>query len=244
MTSPTENAIKTLEAIADRFFRITLRSQPKSSTSHDAKSITRLVETNCLAVLEPKSAKAVRFVERCRLFLSYDMKGMERSQVEAIVNELFSHLDGLFFFGLLGRQVSVFGGETRPLVKVEFLTKVDPNNAGSFNKFRGAISICLVSPTGLVPVSDLLFIFIHEMVHAWLEIFSDANHPEHYQWVKVYHRHGEMFRRLFRFVAERVGALVPSDLLQGRILVWLNKLDWQVRRNSGWWDCFVSAVTL
>ncbi|KAI0526137.1 hypothetical protein F5B22DRAFT_270536 [Xylaria bambusicola] len=237
MTPQTESEVKTLEAIADRFFRFTLWSQPAYPTSHDAKSITRLVENHCLAVREPNSPNVIQFTERCRLFLGRDVKTVE---LEAVVTECFSHLDALFFFGLLNRRVSVFhGGGTRSLVKLHFFTNGNEDVAGLFDKFRAAIGISLVGGLGL---GDLLVVLVHEMVHAWLEIFSDATCAEHYSWVKRYRRHGEMFQRLFRFVVERVGALVPGDLLQNRILVWLNKMDWQVRQNSSWWDCFVSAV--
>ena len=254
MTTPqAQRQIETLRSIADAYLvdkEMVLPPQREYQTPHDAKSITDLVQSSCLAVLTPSSPNVGQFINVCNHGLAHDVTGapLERANAVAILNECFSYVDELFFFGLLTRQIhpDIDQQKTRRLTVLEFPLKPRRDYAGAYQASNGVIRIYLrgSSNEGVRRFSDLLFTVIHEACHAYLQILADSKHLEHKKWVTVHRRHGEMFQVLFRFVMQCIVELVPSELLRGAMNKSLKALEYQIARKSSRWEALLVAFTV
>ncbi|KAI1365025.1 hypothetical protein F5Y08DRAFT_353141 [Xylaria arbuscula] len=248
--------LRTLEAIADAYH---VKSQPQSTRGyfglHDAKTITRLVEENCLAVREPSSARVIRFIERCSQFLEYDTKRMDPADVRSMLAETFARLDDIFFFGLLSRHVPTSEGGQRFLINLKFPVTPSPKDeTGLFDFPSGLLTIHLTDSRGARSFERLLFSMIHEMTHAWLIVFSDPMHLKHGKWVGRHVQHGNMFLRLNLFVRQTAAGLMPAATILKEELIasqfdldmYMNSFDGNTKDRgnmSGWKSRLVAALT-
>ncbi|KAJ3551182.1 hypothetical protein NPX13_g11430 [Xylaria arbuscula] len=246
--------LRTLEVIADTYH---VESQPRSTRGyfglHDAKTITRLVEEDCLAVREPSSARVVRFIERCSQFLECDTKRMDPADVRSMLAETFARLDDIIFFGLFSRHVPTSAGGQRFLVNLTFpVTPSDDTSLFAFSS--GVLMIHLTDSRGARSFERLLSSMIHEMTHAWLIVFSDSMHWKHGKWVGRHVQHGKMFLRLNLFVRQTVAGLMPAATILKEELIasqldldmYMNSFDGNTKDRgnmSGWKSRLVAALT-
>ncbi|KAI1423058.1 hypothetical protein F5Y12DRAFT_716697 [Xylaria sp. FL1777] len=218
MTSQLEREIKTLREIADNYpneWYKKIKPEHTYDTPHDAESITNLVETSCLAVREPSSPRIQYFVSRCALFSTYDLNAIGFSKLELILSEVFWRLDELFFFGMLTRRVySRIDHWMQNLVVLKVLRKHNPKFRGAFSG-EGTIKL-VPNADGWPYFEELLFVIVHEMTHAWLEIFSDIKHPKHEELVSKNFGHGAKFIELICFIAPYI-AYLKSNSSQGML---------------------------
>ncbi|KAI1365014.1 hypothetical protein F5Y08DRAFT_353135 [Xylaria arbuscula] len=217
MTTPqAQRQIGTLRVTADSYL------VTKKRSSIDAKTLTELVQSSCLAITSSSSPKLDQFVHLCRRALHYEVNqpGTPPSfaEVEAILMELFPLIDELFFFRILTRRVYVDAKQkkTRQLVDLKLLRERRNRAQGVYQHHpKVRIKIWLIKAYGdSVPLSRLLLALLHEACHAFFAILADDKHPGHRKWVKAHRAHGEMFVVLNTFVMQCVTDLVPSEVLR------------------------------
>ncbi|KAI0906388.1 hypothetical protein F4823DRAFT_631496 [Ustulina deusta] len=242
MASQSEREIKTLKEIADTYWedQLSLRAPKRTyETPHDAESITRLVTTNCLAVLEPSSPRMRNFIKRCIILCTYEMSAIEGSQAEFLLTECFWQIDQLFFFGLLTRKVDHMLDGPRNLVVLKFPPKAEPYY-GLFSD--GVMTIWLrIVGRGSQSFVELLFCLIRLCCTAWLRIFSDKRHPMYREMLRKHFWHGEMFQKLFTFVAGYITNRIPRNTFKNPGYFQLGMhleqkyIDWHKQPRKRYW---------
>ncbi|KAI3341747.1 hypothetical protein F4824DRAFT_486248 [Ustulina deusta] len=173
----------TLYAIADNWRydpNLNSHESSRTNTPHDAQSLTRLVSNSCVAAQDPFSEIVEQFVNWYRKFQKKNLNEMGALELEDELWRLLADIDDLFFF---------FSTLTR--------------------KVRRAIGVAETHGNRW-HFEHLLYILVHEMCHAYLEIFSDQWHPKHSEWVDDFKGHGEMFWVLLRFVSEKIEMFTQS----------------------------------
>ncbi|KAI3331107.1 hypothetical protein F4824DRAFT_514801 [Ustulina deusta] len=213
--------VRALYAIADN---IHSGSRPRTNIPHDADALRRLVVHESLAVRNPRSGEVTEFVDCYRLLQGLGENPLDNIRlIHDLIRGFMFHIDNIFFFNTLTRRV---GGPTRPRSLVALHTSEDPNTKkyGTYDRADRTITVMLSRyRSGLYHrhhIERVLFSVVHEMTHAFLEIFSDDRHPRHAEWVDADNGHGKMFCELLGFIGD-----IVSQLTQSR--------KWQEERHFG-----------
>lgn len=238
MTSQTERLIHALESVADGYFVETLSS---SKRIHNAETITRLVQTSCLAVMEPNSPEVRQFIERCNHFSLCDFKTMDPADVKGALEELFIRLDELFFFGILSRHAPLDDSNARRrFIELDVVAKQEPQNSpGMHYPGTNKIVIHLTRSTERMGFDLLLPVLSHELVHAWFDL-ADKRPFKHTEWVDQHDGHGTMFVNLNKFIYQYLGDMVPElkPQLSRLLRRYTDNLKTEDDRPRGWWKCW------
>ncbi|KAI0450663.1 hypothetical protein F5B21DRAFT_528756 [Xylaria acuta] len=177
--------VKFLEGIADtRWFRESFRKRRDAYfIPFDAGSITRLVMQASLVAKDPSSQRIKRFVEQYREDEALDMDRIKYSYIEDMIHDYVRRFDELFFFGLLTRKTRkrVQGKDTQRLLVIVIPKKLTrDNDYGSYSDENDEIQICIqYDDYYRYSFGHPVLTITHEMVHAYLTIFSDYRH-KHY----------------------------------------------------------------
>ncbi|KAI0965520.1 hypothetical protein F4678DRAFT_467382 [Xylaria arbuscula] len=219
--------VKTLKVIADNWRRqpdLNSSDSPRTNTPHDARTLTRLVSTSSLAVLDPYSERVEVFVQWYHRAQSMDLRAMSDEELEVELTKISGDIDDMFFFSLLRRTVDKPAGQgsllsvQAPLLIVQVMPGASTEGYKAYfrmDDLSPIIRIWRLSRNGdLWHFETLLSTLLHEMCHAYLELFSDTRHPRHEGWINVFSGHGEMFWVLQRFVSRKIGAYTKSDAWQ------------------------------
>ncbi|KAI0130485.1 hypothetical protein BJ170DRAFT_681931 [Xylariales sp. AK1849] len=128
-------------------------------------------------------------------------------------------LDQLFFFGLLTRHVNKPGMafEKEILVKLKvrdsFNMSAGYQTHGLWDPRKNRIEIWLKEGPPQVrdrTMDELISTLAHEMIHAYLDIFSDHNSKEYADGVEIDGGHGVMFWRMYHNVLEKLAKWIPE----------------------------------
>ncbi|KAI1109784.1 hypothetical protein F5Y14DRAFT_466304 [Nemania sp. NC0429] len=203
--------VKTLKAIADaRWTEPDLRSRrsPRTDTPHDALAITRLVANSCWAVQNPYSTRVKEFIVWFGGTRGLRAGQMSRGELEEKLGQLLHHVDDLFFFSLLSRQVVTESGRRIPLAGLRVVDRLGEDMLGLYVWPTKSDNIRVARKLGAgVPnptFEDMMVTVVHESCHAYLTLFSDPRHRRHKAWILDFGNHGEMFWVLYRFVSEKI----------------------------------------
>ncbi|KAI0430921.1 hypothetical protein F5Y09DRAFT_355408 [Xylaria sp. FL1042] len=244
MTPEAERHLETLKAVADSYpteWRAKEVRKCTHDTPHDAETIFRLVLTRSHAVLEPDSPKVKKFISRCIEFNTCDMETIGQPKVERMLLECFWRLDELFFFGLLVRKVCYEDTDLpKHLVTLTILKTPAPkcNNLYLWGKWTqsGTITLWPSCIEGSRQFYHVLVTLIHEMIHAWFDIFSDRNHPKHDEWVAKDGKHGVLFKEMLKFCIEYIiGRTHPNTSFSRDLLFKLESQEyWTMDKQKAW----------
>ncbi|KAI3339491.1 hypothetical protein F4824DRAFT_498181 [Ustulina deusta] len=192
--------VKTLEAIADNWWKdptLNSRKSSRTNTPHDAQAITRLVSTSSLAVQDPYSDRVRRFVEWYRHDQKIDLKSMSTAKLEETLQKYQADIDHMFFLSLLTRKVEGPSGLNRLVRLIVMDGTHEDKLSGKYKREETSPTIRMwrinSSKGEQRPFDQLLYTLLHEMCHAYLELFSDVRHPKDKEWLTDFEGHGEMF---------------------------------------------------
>ncbi|KAI1744789.1 hypothetical protein F4680DRAFT_444062 [Xylaria scruposa] len=217
--------VRTLKVIADNWWREPTLNSTKSSRTdapHDAKALARLVSTSSWAVQDPYSEGVARFLKWYRKTQTIDLQTLSNIQLEKELCKFMFDIDELFFFSLLTRKIEK-KSELDRFVRLRITGEL-PNGSycGSYSLEETSpyIRMHRVNQQGEPrPFEHMLYTLVHEMCHAFLDLFSDKRHSRHREFVIDYRGHGEMFWVLLRFVSRKLGAYTRSER-------WQKELEW------------------
>ncbi|KAI0487702.1 hypothetical protein F4859DRAFT_465967 [Xylaria cf. heliscus] len=209
--------VKTLKVIADNWWhepKLNSRKSSRTNTPHDARALARLVSTSSWAVQDPYSEGVAKFIKWYRKAQATDLQGMSDSALEDELWKFMADVDDLFFFSLLTRKVEGQSGRNG-LVEVRVVEGL-PNGSycGAYRQEATAAVIRMWRDDNKGKprrFEHLIYTLVHEMCHAYLDLFSDRRHRKYQEWVSDYQGHGEMFWVLLRFVAGKIGVYTQSD---------------------------------
>lgn len=225
-----EKPLKKLKAVADSFH----------TTNPMNPSLWRVVFSNCeftardlvqlcieySAAAEGNAQKAVsRLVRRYRQD-EFFILGMDADDLEGALQGYMFLLDELFFFGLLTRRVKRRGllQPPEPLVELKVQAGYDKDIQAKWSKKDSRITIFQEKPLNShlwfnepsLYLDELLSNLVHEMVHAYLGIFSDTFHKDHKEDVQAEKGHGKMFWVLYCSIMKTLDYWVPDTEWFGR----------------------------
>ncbi|KAI1365026.1 hypothetical protein F5Y08DRAFT_339063 [Xylaria arbuscula] len=222
MTPEQERSISAQERVVDGIFQKMFRYNGLVYTEYNAEEMTRLVHTNCLAAIAPDSPIIRRFVEECKHYLKQDFTTMDIRDIKVAVDQLFSRLDEMFFFGILSRRVTIAEGidTSTTLVRLNVLDTQNPYYDQPGYEFPSAfhasqnlvswpqpatIMIFLQLPNRRTRFEDILSALIYGTTKAFLNL-SDPRHPKHQDWL----RKGTMLQWLDTFISKSLGDMTPE----------------------------------
>ncbi|KAI0551798.1 hypothetical protein F4679DRAFT_582256 [Xylaria curta] len=190
--------VKTLKAIADNWWR-----EPKLNS----------LSTSSLAVQDPYSEGVSRFVKWYRETEKIDLQMMTTSQLERELWQFMVDIDELFFFSLLTRKVEKQSG-LDGLLRLRLTDQASDTCCGVFKQEPTSPYIRMYRKDHKGETwhfEEILGTLVHEMCHAFLDIFSDRRDPRFQEFVTDYEGHGEMFWVLLRFVARKLLSYTRSE---------------------------------
>ncbi|KAI1278174.1 hypothetical protein F5Y07DRAFT_397728 [Xylaria sp. FL0933] len=212
--------IKTLEVIADNWLEdpeLHSRESSRTRTPHDSLAITALVITSSLAVQEPDSETVKYFMGWYLNARELHLPSMSKPALTREIERALFGLDKLFFFSLLTRKVELESGLNR-LVRIEVkeIPSIDEEGDLTYSIYNQDD----ISPYIMIYRCDrngnhyrfdtLVHSLLHEMCHAYLDLFSDTRHPKDHEWHDQHDGHGEMFWVLLQFTWRTLGGLVNA----------------------------------
>ncbi|KAI1746697.1 hypothetical protein F4782DRAFT_536178 [Xylaria castorea] len=209
--------VKSLKVIADNWWHepeLNSRKSSRTNTPHDAQALARLVSTSSWAVQDPYSEGVARLVKWYRNAQAMDLHSMSNHQLENELQLFMADIDDLFFFSLLTRKVEGKSGLNR-LVSVRVMDELPKgSHCGAYKQERPLTYIRMWRKrnSGKPWIFEhLICTLVHEMCHAYLDLFSDKRHPKHQRWVSDHQGHSEMFWVLLRFIARKIGVYTKSE---------------------------------
>lgn len=159
-----------------------------------------------------------RFIKRYRRDAAADAEHQLNLQDE--LPKYMQHLDQLFFFGLLTRQVRKSGllGGREPLVELKLRETCNGKSSAvaewQTKNHRIEMFTQFYEPP-LPPqdfgLDELVSTLAHEMVHAYLDIFSQSRTREFEIDVEESEGHGPMFWELYLTIMSRLRDWVPES---------------------------------
>ncbi|GAW23764.1 hypothetical protein ANO14919_133400 [Xylariales sp. No.14919] len=210
--------VKTLEEIADNWWK-----DPGLSS----------LSTSSLAVQDPYSEAVTKFVKWYRKGQTMDLQSMDNSQLENELWKFLADVDDMFFFSLLSRKVEKPSGLGR-LVRVRVMDGLPEDSwCGAYKREEDSPYIRIWrSRRGCEPQSfeHLVYTLVHEMCHAYLDLFNDKRHRKHQEWVYDFKGHGEMFWVLLRFISRKIG-------------MYTNSTNWRKELDGGEAECYSVTKT-
>ncbi|KAI3331837.1 hypothetical protein HD806DRAFT_171266 [Xylariaceae sp. AK1471] len=208
MSRQTDREIRWLKTLAD--YRRCYRRPPRDlrdpeykkrmeqKVPHDAGTITSLVMNASLAAtLDESSTYVRRFVLSYRRNRNLDLNKLAHEDIVYILKETCERLDEMFFFDLLTRRVR----DKSPGPKV-VLVELNVHESPMNGKYDETFSF-----------PDLLHTLAHEMVHAYLAIFSDKEHPLYHDECDHHNGHGMKFWELLAFILGKIGFFTESEAM-------------------------------
>ncbi|KAI1130444.1 hypothetical protein F5Y10DRAFT_289407 [Nemania abortiva] len=220
----SEREIENLYNIADnRWHWKSASHREKVLTSnkiiHNAEAITRLMITSSLVIRDPSSARIKRFVERYRQHEALDIRNISHDDLESLIHEYFLRFDELFFFGLMNREIDGEQGR-RKLVIMKAYNFPNPKDDGNFNPNEDTLEIWMrCNETCTAPsVTYLVCVLLHEMVHAFLDIFADEEDNKYHEQVSDHGGHGVLFWVMLKFVLGRIFEFTGSEYIWNEML--------------------------
>jgi hypothetical protein len=205
----------TINPIKSSFWRVFIGGYPYTS-----RDIVRLSMKYSIAAERDTQKPIRRFVRRYRRDAHY-IVGMEASVLQKVLQEYMSRLDQIFFFSLLMRRVKRRGLllPPEPLVELKIRQGHNKELVAYWSHIGCRITMYkqrearsgLQSEICDFHLDELLATLAHEMVHAYLDIFSNRRDKEHKENVDAQEGHGRMFWRLYYFVMEMLAHWIPDS---------------------------------
>lgn len=159
------------------------KRQRNNKIRHDARAITELLKTNSLASSlhdSTQDSHVRRFRQFCGRNQALDLAKLTEEDLLLMIVEIYERLDELFFCDLLTRVVWDGTKQTWvPLVSVAVDNVGDAKNFAQFRFDTHTIHVWPYKPDDTHHSFDrLLYAVVHEMVHAYLDIFIDKTDPD------------------------------------------------------------------
>ncbi|KAK9799228.1 putative ABC1 atypical kinase-like domain-containing protein [Seiridium cardinale] len=189
----------------------------------------RLVNlSESLSKLARRDAPSItKLIEKYNLEVNKNLQNMGAKAVESMLRRYMVMIDSIFFFGMLTSQGETLspGQEHNPLVSLhlEEGTLRESNKCikeagllyGEFRIYELRIVLAKQGPlrggtTGPFRLGDFIGTLVHEMVHAFLDIFSDLNSAEYKDYVAPEDGHGVLFWELNDSVMAKISSWIPT----------------------------------
>ncbi|KAI1498993.1 hypothetical protein F5X99DRAFT_411463 [Biscogniauxia marginata] len=199
MSYRKEKAVRHLKALADNyrstnplrkyFWRLLSRR-----IDYSAKDLVNLVKESSDSTKRRNHRTFRRFARNYGQNAAQDMNQVD---LPRLLEGYMHRLDRLFFFSLLTRRVSKrrldssFFTETKSLVELKVIDAVNQEMSGYWDPKLDRIDVWTRHPNGdRESFAAMIDTLAHEMVHAFLDIFSDDTHDKHHIWVDTKDGHG------------------------------------------------------
>ncbi len=154
---------------------------------------------------------------------------MSTAKLEETLQKYQADIDHMFFLSLLTRKVEGPSGLNRLVRLIVMDGTHEDKLSGKYKREETSPTIRMwrinSSKGEQRPFDQLLYTLLHEMCHAYLELFSDVRHPKDKEWLTDFEGHGEMFWVLLRFVSRKIGAYTKSE-------------QWQAQLDRGETECY------
>ncbi|KAK6079392.1 ABC1 family protein [Seiridium cupressi] len=189
----------------------------------------RLVDlSESLSKLARRDAPSItKLIEKYNLEVNKNLQNMRAKAVESMLRRYMVMIDSIFFFGMLTSQRETLspGQEHNPLVSLhlEEGTLRESNKCikeagllyGEFRIYELRVVLAKQGPlrggtTGPFRLGDFIGTLVHEMVHAFLDIFSDLKSAEYKDYVAPKGGHGVLFWELNDSVMAKISGWIPT----------------------------------
>ncbi|KAI1638371.1 hypothetical protein F4809DRAFT_639670 [Biscogniauxia mediterranea] len=203
-----QRSVRHLEEVADRYMT-PMRYQdcywhfPNRRVALSAQDVSHLLR-NCSrsSTQDPNDYRINNFRQHYQVDASQDI---ERLPIEEVLRNYFRRLDRLFFFNLIGRQIRDANGQVRPLISLQVKDITNAEARGSFIQGNSTIQVYTREDDGRRSyLQSLIGTMAHEMVHAYLAVFSDELDDRYDRWVSANQNHGEMFWEINAYILDKL----------------------------------------
>ncbi|KAJ3576680.1 hypothetical protein NPX13_g3619 [Xylaria arbuscula] len=193
----------------------------------DAKRLSKFIQDESKAFKEPKSPLLAEMVT---LFKKAQESGASVSKqgwfanltvFTDIIRQWYVLSDETFFFDTLTREINNKKGRRQPTIGFRISDSLSnpngpPYSYGFFNTDEAVITIFLRNAYGDIrtgmrsAIEQILYVVIHESVHAFIWLFANRNDPLHEERVSRNGAHGTMFKEILGIIIDRIGEIFAS----------------------------------
>jgi len=178
-------------------------SQPR-----DVRRISRLVEVASRAATEPPTEKRIKqFTDMIQRYTAEGTDGLDNRSLRQMILTIFNGVSSFFFFSLPSRAVRDKAGNLERLVKLKVYDRSARHDSyGAYYPGEDSLRMWLRWNHG-EPNQEFRRYFgtvVHEMVHAYIDIFSDPKHPKHDKYYNTPGGHGIAFWLLLLYITKEI----------------------------------------
>ncbi|KAI0398609.1 hypothetical protein F5Y17DRAFT_470725 [Xylariaceae sp. FL0594] len=184
------------------------------STAHDPVRLFTLVHCTSIGMkYKPEEHPQVaEFAAMVREQSARGTEGLDDESLADMFGLIYDKLCQLFFFDLPLRQVKNSEGEEGALVRLITVKRHDGTVVGLFDPVKCEVMVMIRSGSGVVRCyEEYLNTILHELIHAFLEIFADRSHPRDEELRGFPGGHGVYFWVFYLFIMTRIYILTQYE---------------------------------